>query len=145
MLSNDRLSLAAPCGIDCGICELHTCKDDPRLMDHLLTRGIPKEKLPCAGCRSIEGNCPVIGVTCETYTCVRRNGVQFCFECAGFPCSRLGPAADRAEVLPHNMKVFNLCTIQRMGVESFIQGSTLIKRRYFSGKMEIGKGPQVTG
>jgi hypothetical protein len=145
MLSKERLSLAAPCGIDCGVCELNACADNPRLLDHLVSRGIPREKLPCPGCRSIEGNCPVIANTCETYLCVRRKGVEFCSECGDFPCAKLCPASDRANVLPHNMKVFNLCTIKRVGVESFVQRSMHIKRTYYEGKMEIGKGPQLAG
>ena len=145
MLPSERLSLAAPCGIDCGICELNMCRDNPGLMDRLLSRGIPRERLPCAGCRRIEGNCPVIGSTCATYTCVRQKGVHFCYQCDDFPCSKLGPASDRANVLPHNMKMFNLCTIKRVGVEGFVKESLLIKQRYYEGKMEIGKGPQLTG
>jgi Protein of unknown function (DUF3795) len=144
MPSPERLLLVAPCGIDCGICELNMCKDDPRLMAHLVSRGIPGEKLPCAGCRSVRGNCPVIGSTCETYLCVGRKGVEFCHECSDFPCSKLEPAADRASVLPHNMKTFNLCTIKRRGVEGFVQESLLIKQKYYEGKMEIGKGPALT-
>ena len=42
------------------------------------------------------------------------------------------------------MKTFNLCTIKRAGVESFVQESLLIKRTYYEGKMEIGKGPKLT-
>ena len=142
---NERLRLVAPCGIDCGLCELHMCKDNPRLLDHLLSRGIANERLPCAGCRSIEGACPVIGSTCETYVCVRGKGVEFCYQCGDFPCSKLAPSSDRANVLPHNMKTFNLCSIKRMGVEGFVQESVLIKQRYYEGKMEIGKGPKLAG
>jgi hypothetical protein len=133
----------APCGIDCGICQLNMCKDDPGLMKRLLSRGIPAEKLPCAGCRSVEGDCPVIQTRCETYTCVSEKNVEYCFQCADFPCGKLSPAADRADVLPHNVKVFNLCTIKRLGVEGFVKESELIQRTYFQGKMEIGKGPRL--
>jgi len=46
-------------------------------------------------------------------------------------------------VLPHNTKVFNLCTIKRAGVENFVKISSEIKEKYYKGKMEIGKGPQI--
>jgi len=138
----ERLQSVAPCGIDCGICELYLCKDNQQLFDYVVSRGIPKEKLPCAGCRTIEGYCPVIGSQCATYACVTDKNVEFCFECCDFPCSKLHPSADRADTLPHNLKMFNLCTIQREGLEGFVALSSEIKKKYFKGKMEIGKGPQ---
>jgi hypothetical protein len=138
----ERLHLVAPCGIDCGMCELFLCKDNQQLFDFLVSKGVPKEKLPCAGCRDIEGFCPVIGGECATYACVKDKDVDFCYECHDFPCSKLHPSADRADALPHNLKVYNLCTIQREGVDCFIAQSGEIKKKYFKGKMEIGKGPQ---
>ncbi len=138
-----RFAMVAPCGIDCGICEMHTCKDDPNMLSYFLSKGYPKEKLPCKGCRSIDGQCPVIGTTCATYSCVQKRSVTFCSECSDFPCAKLNPAADRAEILPHNTKVFNLCTIKKLGVEGFVKVSSDIKKRYYKGKMAVGQGPQV--
>jgi len=143
MKSNERTNLVAPCGIDCGTCELYICKDDPQLYSYLLKRGIPEEKIPCAGCRSIEGNCPVITDKCETYVCIKDKKVNFCFDCISFPCNMLQPCADRANILPHNLKVFNLCKIKSKGVEGFINESSEIKLKYYKGKMEVGKGPQL--
>lgn len=142
MVDHDRLDLVAPCGIDCGVCELHLCAELPQLFARLVAGGIPRDRLPCPGCRPVEGDCPVIEETCETYRCVTDRGVEFCFECAQFPCGHLHPSAQRADVLPHNMKVFNLCTIRRDGVAAFVEASPSIKRRYYQGRMEIGKGPQ---
>jgi hypothetical protein len=143
MMTEERKRLVAPCGIDCGLCELYTCKDDEQLFSYLVSRGLPRGKIPCTGCRAIEGRCPVIGSICATYLCVSVKKVDFCFDCQAFPCSKLNPSADRADVLPHNLKVFNLCTIQRKGVEDFIECSMEFKKRYYKGKMEIGNGPQV--
>ena len=143
MMSPERLNLVAPCGIDCGICELYTCRADARLFSVLTARGIPVEKIPCDGCRPIAGRCPIIKEDCETYKCVMEKKVEFCFECSEFPCVKLHPSSKRAEVLPHNMKVFNLCTIKRDGVEAFVEKSSGIKKRYYAGIMEIGKGPQI--
>ena len=142
MTGQERIKLVAPCGIDCGTCELYTCRDNEQLFAYLLTKGVPKDRLPCNGCRNIGGNCPVIGNTCATYTCSSEKKVDFCFRCETFPCEKLLPAADRAEVLPHNLKVFNLCSIKNIGVEGFIQKSSEIKHKYYKGKMKIGEGPQ---
>ncbi len=141
--TNERESKVAPCGIDCGNCELFLSRDNAGLMNYLLSRGIPQEKLPCDGCRAIEGACPVIGGICETYRCVGSHAVEFCFECGEYPCSKLQPASDRADVLPHNLKVFNLSYIERFGVAAFVKESAAIKERYYKGKMRVGEGPQV--
>jgi len=85
----------------------------------------------------------VIVGKCETYLCVCQKAVDFCYECADFPCSKLCPSSQRADVLPHNMKVFNLCTIERNGVEGFVKLSGDLERLYFKGKMEVGRGPQL--
>jgi hypothetical protein len=143
MITQERLQMVAPCGIDCGICELYTCIENSELSDQLIASGIPKEKIPCAGCRGIQGNCPVIPETCATYHCVQEHNVQFCYECGEFPCNKLQPSADRANILPHNCKVFNLCTIKRDGVEKFAEESILIKQKYYAGKMVIGRGPKI--
>lgn len=142
-MSKERMDLVAPCGMDCGICELYTCRTNVRLFSALTLRGIPEEKIPCEGCRSVEGNCPVIPEKCETFKCVQEKKVEFCYECSDFPCEKLQPSSKRADVLPHNMKVFNLCTIRRDGVERFTEKSSEIKQRYYAGIIEIGKGPQL--
>ena len=143
MTSKERLNLVAICGIDCGICELYTCGHDHALFNKLVSMDMPKEKLPCDGCRSVEGACPVIAEICETYKCAIEKNVKFCFDCREFPCEKLHPAANRAEVLPHNMKIFNLCTIKRVGLDAFVEKSAEIKERYYAGRMAIGKGPQL--
>ena len=142
-MNNGRTTLVAPCGIDCGVCELNMCKDNPPLREALIAKGIPREILPCSGCRMIQGACPVIPGTCETFKCVGEHHVEFCYECGQFPCVKLQPSADRANILPHNMKVFNLCTMRSIGVEQFVRLSPEIKQRYYAGTMEIGNGPQL--
>jgi hypothetical protein len=140
---NDRERLVAPCGIDCGICEMHMAGENPKIMAVMVAKGFAREKLPCAGCRNIAGNCPVLPASCATYTCAGGRGVEFCVECADYPCAMLNPAADRADVLPHNTKLFNLGVIKRDGVSGFIAVSADVKARYFKGKMAVGKGPQL--
>ena len=147
-MKKEEIALVAPCGINCGDCGVHLGKDKPKLIESLVGMGFDRDSLnevslPCGGCRTVKGNCPVVGSTCETYTCIAGRGFDFCFECPDFPCAKLNPAADRANVLPHNTKVFNLCFIQRQGLAMFLERSPEIKQRYYRGKMEIGKGPQL--
>jgi len=140
----ERARLVAPCGTDCGICELHVCQEDAALRERLIARGVRPEKLPCPGCREIKGACPVIGAVCETWACSTTHGVESCHLCTDFPCTRLAPAADRANVLPHNMKVYNLCVVAHRGVGALVQESAGLRQRYYQGRMEIGKGPQLS-
>ncbi len=141
MQNTQAYQLTAYCGIYCGECECYKAKDNEKLFEYLVSRGVPKENLPCPGCREKEGNCPVIGETCETYACAISHGVDFCYECADFPCHRLNPAADRAEVLPHNLKLYCLCSIMNKGLEEFTKEYPIIKQKYYKGKMSVGKGP----
>lgn len=140
---NEREKLVAPCGIDCGTCEFYLSKHNEQILEYLVSKGIPKNILPCNGCRNIDGKCPIMPTDCATYSCTKSNGVDFCSDCKEFPCSMLAPAADRANTLPHNLKVFNLCIIKRDGLESFINQSGKIKLSYFNGKMVVGKGPEL--
>lgn len=138
---NEREKLIAPCGLDCGRCEFYLSKYDRNILKYLVSKGIPKVILPCNGCRNIDGKCPIVKTDCATYNSTKSKGVEFCFDCYKFPCSMLNPTADRANILPHNLKVFNLCTIKRKGLESFISHSGKIKLSYYKGKIVIGKGP----
>jgi hypothetical protein len=140
---SERSELVAPCGLDCGVCELYLSRNNEQLVEFLVSKGIPKELLPCNGCREIEGECPVVSGICATYVCANEKAVAFCSECSDFPCSKLAPAADRAETLPHNIKLYNLCIIDRHGVEELVKRSSDVKKAYFGGKMRIGEGPRL--
>jgi hypothetical protein len=59
---------------------------------------------------------------------------------ADFPSNRLQPCAD---VLPHNLKVFNLSLINQIGLKAFTERSAEIKMKYYRGKMAIGNRPQL--
>jgi hypothetical protein len=142
MKTTSENALIGPCGIYCGDCGAYRVKDDPSLRE-VLARSINWNGFPCPGCRQAGGNCQFIDGTCETYACVTGRGVDFCFECPEFPCAKLNPAADRANVLPHNIKVFNLCCIKEQGLVKWLEKASEIKQRYYRGKMHIGKGPQL--
>lgn len=136
--------LAAPCGIYCGECPAYKTKNNAALLEAMVAKGLMREKLPCPGCRAGKGDCPALGgLECETYVCVESKGIEFCYECAEFPCARLNPAADRANVLPHNLKIFNLCCIKEQGIAKWQEKAPEIWKKYFQGKMFIGKGPQL--
>ncbi len=141
MTTNQELRLVSPCGIYCAECACYKVKDNPELLKPLATNGITEDLLPCPGCRAVDGNCLHLESRCENYICAKEHGVDMCFECMDFPCIKLLPAADRAHVLPHNMKMFSQCYIKRFGIQAWIEKLPEIRQRYYTGKISYGKGP----
>lgn len=107
----DVVSRLAPCGLDCGRCADHTNGDIRALclqLSHLLKGYERVAKLkadtapefgsyaqfehilaafsrgPCGGCRSANVQCPI---PCRARTCHKEKGVDFCFQCADYPCA----------------------------------------------------------
>ncbi len=143
MFTKEEVMMAAPCGISCGECPAHTCKDNPAIAEAIRSKSVNPELIPCNGCRTNKGICAFHEGQCATYDCVQQHKVTFCFECNDYPCSKLYPSVDRAEVLPHNMKMVNLAFIQNHGIQAWLKQSKDIQLRYYKGKMAIGKGPQL--
>lgn len=137
------ITMVAPCGLLCSDCGVYKVKDDPSLRGMLIAKNMDWKGTPCQGCRSIKGKSQFIEGTCPTYACVTERGFDFCFECPEFPCAKLNPTADRAADLPHNIKVFNLCCIKGQGLDTWLRNAAEIKKKYFYGKMALGKGPQL--
>lgn len=139
----DTNALEAPCGIHCGFCPLNQAITDEKMKGTLSERlNMPPDKVTCTGCRSVDGHCPVIGEQCATWVCIKSRGVEFCSECADFPCIKLMPCSERAEKLPQNIKVFSLALRKTQGAFQWEKQIRDIYDRYFHGKMVIGRGPQ---
>ncbi len=139
----DKNALTAPCGLDCFNCELYEDNLTKEFAELIHTKlGIKHEEIPCKGCCQQDGNhyhLPPEG--CATLTCVKAKGVDLCCDCDDFPCVLLAPTADKAAQYPHNMKVYNLCRIKKLGLESWIENeSGQIRAKYFKGKFIVGKG-----
>jgi len=138
----DKTALTSPCGLDCFNCELYK----ENLTNELSTLiheklGVPHQEIPCKGCRQQDGKhfqLPAEG--CATLDCIKEKGVDFCYNCGDFPCAFLAPIADGAAKYPHNMKVYNLCRIKKVGIEKWIEESKQIRKKYFTGKFVAGKG-----
>lgn len=135
--------LTAPCGLDCFNCEVHENNITAELREILSAKfGILPAEVQCKGCREQKGE--RLGLPlCETYQCASERGIDFCFACAEFPCLKLQPAKDGADRYPHNMKLYNLCRIKAVGIDEWAEETSEIRRRYFTGKFIIGKGPVV--
>ena len=152
MSKKENISVA-PCGLSCGHCRLYLAKDDPAMMEWLISRGFNRDSFPCPGCRAAEGKVACskesfefarVDGRCATYACSVEHGVDFCCDCHEFPCEKLQPCANLAGELPHNMKVFYLSYIKHHGVDEFLRKYPEFGPRYYFGKMVIGKGPQLS-
>jgi hypothetical protein len=139
----DYLKLTAPCGKDCFNCPLYIGEENKENRENFLKRNnIPKDKFMCKGCRPNNGFCPgleILGIDghCKMYQCIQTKKVEFCFECDEFPCPGLQPVADRAERVPHALKIFNLCMIQKHGVEKWAtEYSKQIFTSYYTRKLD---------
>jgi hypothetical protein len=134
--------LEAPCGIHCGLCPLHLAITDEALRKRLAERlNMPPDKVVCPGCRAVDGFCPVIPEQCATWLCVKKKGVEFCCECADFPCVKLAPCADKAPLRPHNIKVYSLTLRKTKGAYEWSKTIGEIYNLYYKGEMVIGHGP----
>ncbi len=139
----DYKKLTAPCGRDCFNCFFFLASQNEEYKINLARKmNLPVEKIVCKGCREIEGKCQVLknygfSGNCKIYACVKEKGVEFCSDCSDFPCDLLHPLAHGADKFPHNLKVYNLCMIKKMGLEEWAKNKSKISwDRYYEDKLD---------
>jgi hypothetical protein len=151
----DKQSLVAPCGIACFECNVYKAKENDEYKKRIsMATGIDESKCVCGGCRSKNGKVFLVGKNnvfptgksvlkdeddiCNIYKCTNKRGIHNCSECNNFPCDKLQPYSDKAKLIPHNLKVFNLCQIRKLGLEKWInEKASITYRKYASDKMDI--------
>ncbi|MCF8075098.1 MAG: DUF3795 domain-containing protein [Desulfotignum sp.] len=140
----EKKGLTAPCGLDCFNCDLYVENLTDKLSGLIQEKlSIPEHEIACRGCRQQDGKHFHLGPEgCSTLDCVKRKGVDFCFNCDDFPCLYLAPTADGAARYPHNMKMYNLCRIKQFGFEKWFKESDMIRKKYFTGKFVVGRGQE---
>lgn len=139
----DYDQMTAPCGLDCFNCHFYLAHKDKEAMSTVKQLSeefnISVEIMLCNGCRNHNGQIPlqkqVFGDThrCAAYECSQAKGFRYCCDCDEFPCDNLHPYADKASDLPHNIKVFNLCLIKKMGLEEWAKTkASEVRKTYFT-------------
>ena len=139
----DYEQMTAPCGLDCFNCHFFLARKDEEAMGTVKQLSeefnIPVDIMLCNGCRNHNGKIPlqmhIFGEAhrCAAYECSNDKGVKFCGDCEEFPCDNLHPYADKASDLPHNIKVFNLCLIKKMGLEEWAKTkASEVRKIYFT-------------
>jgi hypothetical protein len=136
-----RRELTAPCGLDCFNCKVYSENISQGTMSRLARMfGMEEDAVACRGCRAEKG-CRLNFSECATFKCAAEKGVEFCFECDQFPCLRMHPLADGLRWYPHNLKLYNLCRIQKIGIDEWVAEESMANRlRYLHGKLDAGMG-----
>jgi len=133
--------MTAPCGLDCFNCLMYLANENEELRAKISkNRGISFDQAVCEGCREEAGKPDFFNWTepCSVYRCITKRKLDFCYQCSDFPCDYLHPYADRASEVPHNTKVFNLCLIKKMGLESWAKAKAKdVKHTYFKEKFRL--------
>jgi predicted RNA-binding Zn-ribbon protein involved in translation (DUF1610 family) len=82
--------LAAVCGLFCPACTIYIgTREDPERLRELAKRiGKPVEELECNGCRT-DKRCFYCTSVCTMANCAADKGVDFCGQCAEYPCETL--------------------------------------------------------
>jgi Protein of unknown function (DUF3795) len=110
--------LAAVCGLFCPACHVFIgTKEDPERLKAMARRlQRPLEEMQCKGCRS-EKRCFYCETKCTMAKCAAAKRVDFCGECAEYPCTDL--KAFQAE-MPHRIELWkSQARIKEVGYEKW--------------------------
>jgi hypothetical protein len=96
--------LAAVCGLFCAGCSLYIATtEDPVRLKHLAKQfSMTEDDVKCFGCHSDKR-----GPYCQTCTmivCAHGKGIEFCGECAEYPCDTL---KEFQKAMPHRIELFD--------------------------------------
>jgi hypothetical protein len=140
MKNSEKLQLVTPCGYCCPSCPGYgnsLCTDELAIKKEAARANLTVEELlqyNCPGCRLKEGR-PHGDILCETYDCcVNQRGLDFCYQCPDFPCLKLAPVSEGAEVRRHNTKIYNLLMLKKLGLDEYIEKSGEIAKQWVRGK-----------
>lgn len=137
----DYRQMTAPCGLDCFHCPVYLAAGNEKIKKAVAERlNIPLERVACRGCRNERGTIEFLNMTepCNVYKCIDNKGISFCSDCPDFPCDHLHPYADLASQRPHNIKVFNLSLIKKMGLDKWAaEKAKSVRETYFKGRLKL--------
>jgi hypothetical protein len=105
-----RERLIAPCGVDCGVCSAYLA----------YTNHIPRRRgaiSHCSGCRIRKKKCAYLKGHCRR---LASDEVEFCFQCAEYPCVRLKHLDGRYRKGFGASPISNLEIIRESGIQELI-------------------------
>jgi hypothetical protein len=110
MESLNKISLIAPCGMNCGIC-----------MAYL------RDKNKCSGCRGVDTDKPITRTKCKIKNCLifQKGETKFCFDCKKFPCNNLKHLDKRYQTKYNMSMIENLEYIKNFDINKFIRNEKI--------------------
>ena len=111
MESFNKISLIAPCGMNCGLCVSYLA-----MKYDLKKQGF--RKTYCSGCLPRGKNCTFMKNHCDL---LGKGLVRFCYECENFPCIRLKALDKRYRTKYHMSMIENLEFIKEHDIERFLE------------------------
>lgn len=126
MKKNEKLHLAAPCGLYCGACTLYVAQrrsDSKRLIQLAQNITIRKDRsitlndLDCKGCLS--NRVSFFCRECNLRSCVYAKDLTHCAQCTEFPCQQIIDFNDDGR--PHHGEVLtNIRRQKKIGLDTWI-------------------------
>ncbi len=101
--------LIAPCGMNCSICSKYLA-----YVNNL-------KRSQCKGCRPRNQRCTYLFEKCTGINRTTKGNAAFCFECGSYPCEQINRMDDRYRSNYNMSPKDNLDSIQKNGIDSFIQ------------------------
>ena len=151
----DYKKMTAPCGSPCFECGAYKAKSNDVIKKRISENfGMDYNKSSCDGCRNRNGKgflseknnvfstgkCLLLNDEgyCKIYLCTHKKKIHNCSECDNFPCDNLHPLADKANRIPHNLKIYNLSMIKKLGIEKWAkENARNIMIDYMTKKLDI--------
>ena len=93
------------CGLNCGLCPNY----------YLHTQG----QFRCPGCAG-EGFADQ-HPSCSILTCVQKNGLEYCFDCADFPCEKYEGADQLDSFITHKHQFRDIKKAQEIGMKAYAE------------------------
>ncbi len=94
----------ALCGLNCGLCPRYHTEGSSR----------------CPGCGGEDFH--IKHPACAVITCSKKNGnVEFCFECAAFPCERYKTPSEKDSFITYKNRLDDFEKARRLGVAAYVE------------------------
>ena len=106
------------CGLYCGACPILVANENDAVATIAQAWKMEPEQLRCHGCKS-EINA-VYCANCGIKSCAEGKGVEYCFQCADYTCSRLLDFRNDAHS-HHSIVLQNLNFVRGQGIEKWLE------------------------
>jgi len=113
------------CGLNCAKCDMYEASHgNEKVRDEIVqwfkekrNKTLQPEQIRCEGCRGpLDAHW---SEDCRMLSCATQRGLQYCFQCSDFPCTKLKDFCSDG-VAHHKRTVENLARMKEIGVQAWI-------------------------